>query len=298
MSAPPVRRRLTAGAATAFVAIGLSIVDSSVATATATVSTAAAAAASTGYVRLAHLSPDTPAVDVYLSSPSGAIETKVFPAVPYGVVSDYLRVPTGAYAVAMRAVGAPADSAPVLTTQVSVAEGKAYTVAGVGRHADLGLRVIEDDITLPPNGRAKVRIVQASVRAPVLSVTTSSGESVASDVAFATATPYQQVAPGRWTLTVQPNGGGQASTLQADLTSGNVYSLIVLDAQGGGLRAELRTDARRLGGVPLGGMDTGGGGSSRTDPQPNPMLVSAVAVLLCAGVLTGMRLRRVRARQL
>ena len=46
-----------------------------------------AAAASVGYVRLAHLSPDTPPVDVYLSSVAGGAPKK-FPAVGYGTV-DY-----------------------------------------------------------------------------------------------------------------------------------------------------------------------------------------------------------------
>jgi hypothetical protein len=131
--------------------------------------TPAAAAGTVGYVRLAHLSPDTPDVDVYLSAVTGGTPQR-FPGVGYGTVSTYLTVPTGTYAVAMRGAGAPQTDPPVLTTNVTVADGKAYTVAGVGKHADLGLKVIEDDLSLPPAGRAKVRIVQASVRAPVMTV--------------------------------------------------------------------------------------------------------------------------------
>src|SRR5215467_4529488 len=55
----------------------------------------AAAAASTniGYVRLAHLSPDTPDVDVYLDSASSQIKEQVFKGVGYGVMSGYLKLP-------------------------------------------------------------------------------------------------------------------------------------------------------------------------------------------------------------
>ena len=59
-----VLRRLAA-AALAAVAI-MSTVDG----------TPAAASAGVGYVRLAHLSPDTPSVDVYLNSVTGAIAPK------------------------------------------------------------------------------------------------------------------------------------------------------------------------------------------------------------------------------
>jgi len=53
----------------------------------------AQAAATDGYVRLAHLSPDTPAVDVYLKAQTGDSKEQKFPGVSYGVMSPYLRLP-------------------------------------------------------------------------------------------------------------------------------------------------------------------------------------------------------------
>lgn len=287
MAPHTVRKKIATLTTAALVALGLSILDAS----------PAAGAATTGYVRLAHLSPDAPAVDVYLNSATGAIAERIFRAVPYGAMTQYMRLPTGAYAVAMRGVNAPANSQAILTTQVVVEDGRAYTVAGVGKAAELGLRVIPDDITLPVSGKAKVRIVQASVRAPVLGVAVSGGETIANDVAFATTTPYQQVAPGKWTLQVKPAGGGQTSTLQATLASGNVYSLLVLDAAGGGLKAELRIDSRLQGGVPVGAVDTGAGGTDRS-PRTMLFLVGGAIVLLCGVTATTMRLRRVYSRRL
>jgi len=172
-----------------------------------------AAAAGAGYVRLAHLSPDTPAVDVYLKSESGAVKEQRFPGVAYGAMSQYLRLPAGAYSVAMRKAGADPSTKPVLTTQVTVEDGAAYTVAGVGRYADLGLRVLRDDLKLPGADESKVRIIQASVRAPVLDVGVNDGPAIADGVQFATTTAYREVKPGRWTVEVQPSGGGKTSTL-------------------------------------------------------------------------------------
>ncbi|GAA2618296.1 hypothetical protein GCM10010399_56690 [Dactylosporangium fulvum] len=284
MTVAPPRRRLAAFAAMALVGIGLAVVDAS-----------PAAAAGVGYVRLAHLSPDTPAVDVYLSSVSGAVPQQKFPAVGYGVVSKYLPLPPGTYAVAMRSPGAAADSAPILSAQATVEEGKAYTVAGVGRFADLGLRVIVDDLGLPDAGKAKVRVVQASVRQPVLDVAVSNGTKIADGVQFATTTSYQTVDPGRWTLRLSaPDASASATTVTAPLKAGSVYSLIVLDGKNG-LTAQLRTDASS-GGVPAGGVDTGGGGTADEDRGAGAWLPIGAAAALLLAVAGGLFLRRARMR--
>lgn len=247
-----------------------------------------AEAAVVGYVRLAHLSPDTPDVDVYLDSVSGAIVQRVFHGVGYGVVSKYLALPTGTYAVSMRLKGAPASTPPVLTTNVTVEAGKAYTVAGVGRHAELGLKVINDDLTMASAGKARVRIVQASIRSPVLTVSIAGGATIAEGITFASTTDYREANPGRWILEVRPTGGSP-TTLSCKLDPGNVYSLIVLDAPDGGLTLQLRVDAAREGLVPLGGVATGAGGSA---PSPGPNPARVVAALSLIALLGARRLRR------
>jgi hypothetical protein len=251
----------------------------------------AAAAAGDGYVRLAHLSPDTPAVDVYLKSQSGKTKPQTFPGVAYGVMSPYLRLPVGTYSVAMRQAGAAPSTDPVLTTQVNVDGGAAYTVAGVGRYADLGLRVLRDDLKLPGPGASKVRIIQASVRAPVLDVGGSNGATIADGVAFATTTSYRQVKPGAWTVQVVPSGGGKSTALPCTLGAGNVYSLLVLDAKGGGLTTQLRIDAERHGTMPLGGVATGDGGTQPGSRLPMALLFGALAALLTGGVVIAIRRR-------
>jgi hypothetical protein len=253
------------------------------------------AAGAVGYVRLAHLSPDTPDVDVYLSSVSGG-SPQVFPGVGYGTVSTYLAVPTGTYAVAMRAAGAPATDPPVLTTTVTVEDGRAYTVAGVGTHAALGLKVIDDDLSLPPAGTSKVRIIQASLRAPVLSVWESGGQRIGGDIAFATTTEYFDVAPGGWTIEARGTGGGPTCTLHARLGAGNVYSLIVLDGKDGGLTSQLRADALRDGQVPTGGVATGGGGTQRREPAFPAVGLGVSALVAVGGFAIAARRRPSRLR--
>jgi hypothetical protein len=259
--------------------------------ATITLSASPARAAGDGYVRLAHLSPDTPAVDVYLKSDSGTVKDQKFDGVAYGAMSDYLRLPTGTYSVAMRKAGAAASTPPVLTTQVTVDNGAAYTVAGVGRYADLGLRVLKDDLKLPGAGESKIRIIQASVRAPVLDVGGANGKTIADGVQFATTTAYRQVNPGKWTVRVKPTGGGATSDLPCTLGAGNVYSLLVLDDKKGGLKPELHIDAARQGGVPQGGVATGEGGTQPQSPMPMALLLAGVAAVATGGLLVGLRRR-------
>jgi hypothetical protein len=251
-----------------------------------------AQAAATGYVRLAHLSPDTPEVDVYLSSQTGAVAEQVFPGVGYGVLSAYLPLPAGGYTVSMRPSGAPKSQPPVLTTQVSVTAGGAYTVAGVGRYADLGLRVLADDLALPAGGQAKVRIIQASVQRPLLGVTLPDGTPIAQNVAFATTTAYQLVRPGEWRLVISPADGRAPTGVQARLGAGNVYSLLVLDGATG-LKTEVRTDATRDGGVPTGGVETGAGGTAGA-PGWLPLTGAGLLALIAAGAVWGMRRRSAR----
>src|SRR6201985_3941314 len=103
----------------------------------AAASAASSAAAGTGWIRLAHLSPNTPPVDVYLYSFGNSNAKIVLHHVAYGEVSPYETVTAGDYSVAMRAAGAAASSQPVLSTSVTVKAGHAYTGGGLGPKSGL-----------------------------------------------------------------------------------------------------------------------------------------------------------------
>jgi hypothetical protein len=166
---------------------------------------ASGATSGTGWIRLAHLSPNTPAVDVYLYSFDNSNAMIVLHHVAYGTVSPYESVQAGDYSVAMRAAGASATSQPVLSTSVTIAAGHAYTVAGMGPESGLRLQVMDDDLTTPA-GRSLVRVIQASLKDPVVKV--SLGSTVLSDsLKFASVSPYQPVTPGTETVSVSAGRG-------------------------------------------------------------------------------------------
>src|SRR5262245_17465499 len=156
---------------------------------------AGSASASNGYgwVRLAHLSPNTPAVDVYLYSFGNAKAILVVHHVAYGTVSGYQRLASGEYTVAMRAAGAKASTPPVISATVNVHTGAAYTVAGLGPAKGLRLAVLPDRLSTP-HGKALVRIIQASLVQHKVTIKAGSHVLV-TGLPFAAVSSYRAVSP-------------------------------------------------------------------------------------------------------
>jgi hypothetical protein len=250
---------------------------------------ASSATTGTGWIRLAHLSPNTPAVDVYLYSFDNSTAMIVLHHVAYGTVSPYESVPAGDYSVAMRGAGASATSQPVLSTSVTIAAGHAYTVAGMGPESGLRLQVLDDDLTTPA-GQSLVRVIQASLQDQVVNVILGSTD-LASNLKFASVSSYQAVSPGSMTVTVSAGAGGAKSSVT--LAAGTVHTLVVLDGASG-LEVVNLEDASGSGKPPLGGVSTGFGGTAPHGPgSPAPWLAAIGAGSLLA-LTGGLRLRRGR----
>ncbi|MFZ0187705.1 MAG: DUF4397 domain-containing protein [Streptosporangiaceae bacterium] len=250
---------------------------------------ASSATSGTGWIRLAHLSPNTPAVDVYLYSFDNSKAMIVLHHVAYGTVSPYESVQAGDYSVAMRAAGASATSQPVLSTSVTIAAGHAYTVAGMGPESGLRLQVLDDKLTTAP-GQAEVRVIQASLKQQEVKVTLGSTV-LAGSLKFGTVSDYQSVSPGTQTVTV--SAGGTDANSSVTLPAGTVHTLVVLDGTSG-LEIVNLEDASGSGKPPLGGVQTGFGGTAPHGPgSPVPWLVAIGAGSLLA-LTGGLRLRRNR----
>jgi uncharacterized protein DUF4397 len=243
-----------------------------------------------GWVRLAHLSPNTPPVDVYLYSYGKPSAMVVLHHVSYGTVSPYERVPHGEYTVAMRGVGASPSSTPVLSNNLMVHPGHAYTVAGVGPNKALRLQVLDDQLTTP-RGKSLVRVIQASLKEHHVTVTAGHA-TLARNLAFASVTGYGTDAPGTWM--VHATGGSEAWSGQVKLAPGTIHTLVVLDSSSG-LEVTDLMDAAGSSVMPNGGAATGLGG---TAPAPGSSPLPWLAALVAGALLTlagGYRLRRVRA---
>ena len=243
----------------------------------------------TGYVRIAHLAPDCGMVDIYLSPQDGTGQPKVIPSVDYGSVSDYVTMAPGPYAVALREAGSGPSGMLELATQITVQTGHAYTVAALGMRADLGARVLNDDLSMAPAGKARLRIVQAAAKSPLLDVSRVNGPPIANQIAYASTTDYRVVDQGEYAVRLKQASGDRSTSVQVSLTGGSVYSLFILD-RASGLTAELRADALRKGQVPVGGVETGVGGSRESAQS----VAVPVMVLVVVGAFLAAQLRRRR----
>jgi hypothetical protein len=265
--------RLAAGAALVVGALGLAVPAASA---------ASAAPAGVGWLRLAHLSPNTPAVDCYLYSFGNPKAEVVLHHVAYGAVSPYT--------VAMRGAGAAPSSKPVLSASVDVQPGDAYTVAGMGPFKGLRLQVLQDKL-VTPKGKALVRVIQASMRQPKVTVGLN-GQNLASQLAFADISPYVVVSPG--TFTVHAAGSSESTTATVNLTAGSIHTLVVLD-NSTKLGVDDLIDAQGSKVEPAGGVQTGFGGiAARPGAALLPWLSVGLAGLLAAagGVMLVSRRRR------
>jgi len=171
-------------------------------------------------VRVAHLSPDAPNVDVYVNGEPALTD------VPYTTVSSYLSLPAGTQQVTVYATGD--NSTPVIDAPVKLAAGGAYTIAAVGLVTDdsITAQVYQDDLSAPSAGNAKVRVVHASPDAGAVDVVPRGGDPLVADLAFPEDTPYAEVPAGTYTLEVNSARTNQTvlTVPDAALASGGVYS--------------------------------------------------------------------------
>lgn len=202
---------------------GETATDTATATETATpTDTATETPAGSASVRVAHLSPDAPNVDVSVDG------STVLEDVAFGAVSDYLDVPAGERTVAIAATG---DGPTVFEGPVTVAADADYTVVAAGEISDGADQafeplLFEDDNSDPGDDTARVRVVHASPDAPVVDVT-AGGDALFDGVAYGEA-GYVEVPAGDYTLAVrgdtESNDGEAVGSFDVSLAGGTVYT--------------------------------------------------------------------------
>jgi hypothetical protein len=213
----------------------------------------AAAADGRALIRVAHLSPDTPAVDVALAPvpPGGESLTDPGPDIAdglaYGDVGPYRELAPGSYALSIRAAGSGARTPPSLSVRVELPAGGARTVAVSGSFADLSLEVLTDDLSAPAEGSARVRVLAATGGSTVDVVLAGT----------ALAPGYRTVPAG--TSSAHVTGPDGPVDLPLDLPAGSISTVLVLDGPDGGLTLSAVLDAAGPAVVPVGAVPAGSG---------------------------------------
>ncbi len=185
-------------------------------------------------LRVAHLSPDAPAVDIWVDG------KRVLQNVPYKAFSGYLEVPAGSRNVQVTV--ASTTTPVVIDATVTLTENTAYTVAATGllSQNDLNPIVLVDNIETVA-GSAQVRFVHTSADAPSVNVSVASGPTLFGDVEFRESSAYLPVDQGTYDLSVQIASNG-TEVLQVNgqaLTAGVNYTVFAIGLAGDGTLAAL-----------------------------------------------------------
>ncbi|MFD1641852.1 DUF4397 domain-containing protein [Halohasta litorea] len=172
-------------------------------------------------VRVAHLSPDAPNVDIYVDGEA------VLEDVAFRDVSDYLELEPATYDVQITEAG---DQEAVIYEDSLEVEAVDYTVAAVGEAEEenepLAVEVFEDDLS-DPGENARIRGIHAAPDAPAVDIVgADSGDALFEGLGFGESATAE-APPGEYTFDVVPAGEDDAepvASFDASVEAGTIYS--------------------------------------------------------------------------
>ena len=206
--------------------------------------TAAFARDARAALRVAHFSPNVPAVDVFLKAPgvANAMGNRVLSNVSFPVDSGYLSVTGGTYDASVALAGTL--NGVIGLNGAALARGTSTSVFAIGLLNGAGNQALRlagfADDRAPVAGKAKVRVIHLSPDAPAVDVVVLSGGAITArpvvNLGFpnATATPLQLDA-GTYTLAVVPTGAAtpllpSAAGVPVTLAAGDVKTIVAIGA--------------------------------------------------------------------
>jgi transforming growth factor-beta-induced protein len=172
----------------------------------------------TVHIRVAHFSPDTPAVDVYVNGELSAVQGLEFPN-----VTEWIELPAGTYNLAVSPAGTSLEDAAIGPADFDLPANAWITVAAVGSPANgtLTAAPVIEDYSPIPDGSARVTVFHGIEDAPAVDVL-AGGAAVVSQLAFPGALDGSN--DGAFTLDV-PAGSYDLQVVPAGETSPVVLDL-------------------------------------------------------------------------
>ena len=249
--------------------------------------TPASAQEAPAQIRVAHFSPDTPGVDVYVDGKQAVGN------MGFETVTDYLSVPPGEHLLELRPSGAAPTSAAVWSGKATLESGKFYTAAGLGPKSQLTAELFTDDITTPAAGTANVRFIHAAVGTPSVTVAFGGSPLEFSDAEFAKPTAYEPVASGKYDVSVKDGSGVALVGSQfIEFSPGVSYTVVSIGGEGTALRLLPVVDARAVAAAPAGALATGAGGTAPRPHSGNDLLPVILVVLLVGAIVASVAVSR------
>jgi len=155
----------------------------------------------TAQIRVAHFSPDTPNVDVYVNG-EAAIQGLAFNG-----ITGWIELPAGSYSVAVAPAGTSLADAAIGPASFNLSGGTWTTVAATGSLAagTLGADLISESYSILKANETYVTIFHGIEDAPAVDVILSDGTVLVSNLAFGQSESLT-VPQGSYNLQVVPTG--------------------------------------------------------------------------------------------
>ena len=187
-----------------------------------------------GHLRIVHVSPDAPDLDVVLDGDTVASD------IAYPGSTDYLELSAAGHVLQI----ADGNAGTTLIDQdVTVADHTDYTMIVGDTLAHISGVVLTDDNRTPPAGTIRIRAVHEAPHAGPVDVYVTEPEAdltlaspVASNVAFGQVLPYVTPNAGTYQVRVTPTGTKEVVIDSGPLTleTSQVRTVIAVEATGGG----------------------------------------------------------------
>jgi hypothetical protein len=176
-------------------------------------------------VRVVHAVPAGAPIDIY------AGDLAIFESLAYKAVLPYRVVEGKRYVFSARPAGM-ANAKPLDSNTEGLHDGGYYTVFALpGANHGVHLRVVDDLLTAPSAGRAKLRVVHGGSDAGEVDVIAAGATATLFDgVDFQSVTGYHELAP--MTGAIEIRGAGQATPLatlaNAAIEAGRFYTVVIV----------------------------------------------------------------------
>ncbi|HUN10545.1 MAG TPA: fasciclin domain-containing protein [Aggregatilineales bacterium] len=169
-------------------------------------------------IRVAHFSPDTPAVEIFLNGAASGIQTLGF-----GAISGWVEVPAGRAVVAVAPAGAGIEAAAIGPAAFNLRAGSWTTIAAIGSLSagTLTAATVGEDYRPLTAGNSRVTVFHGIEDAPAVDVITPDGTQVVSGLAFGRSATVT-VPSGVYDLRVVP--AGATSPVVINLAGTNLES--------------------------------------------------------------------------
>lgn len=194
-------------------------------------------------VRFVHAAVDVGPVDIFVDA------NRVASGVNFADVSAYVAVSAGVHKLTFMIPGQ--DAAEVASTTATFDGGRAYTVAA-GKQSEMRFNVLNDDLSVPPAGKARVRLSHLSPDAPPVDAEIVNGPTLFENIGFGKSSAYELVDAGTYSLRVVAAGESTVflQLPNTQLQAGKTYDIFAVGRQAT-LWAQIAEVTPSQGGTPV-----------------------------------------------